>query len=58
MGKLEQFIDNIEQLSADARYENNYEQYDKLMITLNSIEWWTKKTKKLVEEKQEKEVEK
>lgn len=58
MGKLEQFIDNIEQLSADARYENNYEQYDKLMITLNSIEWWCKKTKKLVEEKQEKEVEK
>ena len=58
MGKLEQFIDNIEQLSADARYENNCEQYDKLMITLNSIEWWTKKTKKLVEEKQEKEVEK
>ena len=57
MGKLEAYIDNIEQLGADARYENNNEQYDKLLITLNSIEWWCKKTRKLVEKLEERDDE-
>lgn len=47
--KLKRYIEYIEQLGADARYENNMECYDKLMVTLQSIEQWTKKAKKQVE---------
>ena len=35
--KLKQYIENINQLGADARYEDNYE---KLRVKLESIKTW------------------
>lgn len=46
---LKQCIESIEQLGADARYENNYEKYSRLKAKLESIEWWVKKAQILVE---------
>lgn len=44
--KLQECIANIEQLSADSRYE---EDYDKLKVKLDSIEYWAIKANKIVE---------
>lgn len=41
--KLNEYIENIEQLGADARYYNNYEDYERLTLKLKSIEYWAKK---------------
>ena len=38
--RLKQYIENIEQLSADARYYNNANDYDRLRIELESIKTW------------------
>lgn len=38
--RLEQYIENIEQLGADARFENNRDNYDKLRVKLESIITW------------------
>lgn len=46
---LNQCIENIEQLGADARYENNNDNYNKLKVKLESIDWWVKKAQQLVE---------
>ena len=46
---LNQCIENIEQLGADARYWNDYDNYKKLKIQLESIDWWVKKAQQLVE---------
>lgn len=50
--KLNRYIENIEQLGANARYYNNYnnyDNYDNLFIQLKSIEYWSKKAAKVVE---------
>lgn len=44
--RLEEYIENIEQLGADARYHEGYENYDKLKIQFDSIEYWAKKANK------------
>ena len=46
---LNQCIESIEQLGADARYWNDYDNYNKLKIQLESIEWWLKKAQRLIE---------
>ena len=51
--KLAVYIENIEQLGADARYHNNYESYDKLIIDVESIEYWAKKAAKLAKKLKE-----
>ena len=38
--RLKEYIENIEQLGADARFENNRNNYDKLRIKLESIIIW------------------
>lgn len=38
--RLEQYIKNIEQLGADARFENNRDNYDILRTKLESIITW------------------
>ena len=38
--RLEQYIENIEQLGADARFENNRNNYDMLRTKLESIITW------------------
>ena len=47
--KIKEYIENIEQLGADARYEFDYENYNKLRVTLESIEWWSKKAQKILD---------
>jgi len=47
--KLNRYIENIEQLGANARYYNNYDNYDNLFIQLRSITYWSKKAAKVVE---------
>lgn len=47
--KLKEYIENIEQLSADSRYWNDYENYEKLEIELKSIIYWVNKAIKLIE---------
>ena len=44
--RLKEYIENIEQLGADARYHYDYEHYDKLKTQFDSIEWWSKKANK------------
>ena len=44
--RLKEYIENIEQLGADARYHYDYENYDKLKTQFDSIEWWSKKANK------------
>lgn len=44
--KLKDYIENLEQLGANSRYYNNYEDYNKLYIQLKSIEYWAKKASK------------
>ena len=44
--RLKEYIENIEQLGADARYYYDYENYDKLKTQFDSIEWWAKKANK------------
>ena len=46
--KIKEYIVNIEQLGADARYWFDYENYDKLRMELESIEWWAKKAQLLL----------
>ena len=46
---LNQCIENIEQLGAYERYWNDYDNYKKLKIKLESIDWWVKKAQQLVE---------
>lgn len=38
--RLEQYIENINQLGADARYESNNNNYDELRTKLESIINW------------------
>lgn len=38
--RLEQYIENINQLGADARYENNNNNYNNLRTKLESIISW------------------
>ena len=47
--KIKEYIENIEQLGADARYEFDYENYNKLRVKLESIEWWAKKGQKILD---------
>ena len=47
--KLKEYIENIEQLGADLRYENDYEKYNKCIIILDSIIHWCTKCKKLIQ---------
>ena len=47
--KLEEYIENLERLSADARYFNNADNYEKLKIELESIIYWAEKSKRLLE---------
>lgn len=56
--KLEQYIENIEQLGADARYENDYDNYDKLRVKLESIITWCNMAIVLVNRLQREEVNK
>ena len=42
--RLKQYIENIEQLGADARYYNNANDYDRLRIELESIITWCNMT--------------
>ena len=49
--KLKDYIEKIEQLGADARCENNNENYEFLRTKLKSIEYWSKKTIKLIDKK-------
>lgn len=51
--KLNEYIEYIEQLGADARYENDYENYEKLRVKLESIEWWAKKAQKVLDKIEE-----
>lgn len=44
--RLKEYIENIEQLGADARYYYDCENYDKLKTQFDSIEWWSKKANK------------
>lgn len=53
MEKLENYIENIEQLGADARFENDNKNYDVLKIKLESIIWWAKKSLKTLEKEGE-----
>ena len=55
--KLEEYIENIEQLGADSRYSLDFESWGALYVELNSIEYWAKKGKKLVEKLQQEEQE-
>lgn len=48
MDKLAIYIENIEQLAADFRYYNDYKDYNKLLLELDSIIYWSKKAKKLI----------
>lgn len=52
--KLNKYIENIEQLGADARYYNDYDNYDQLRVLFKSTEYWSKKATKVVEEIQRK----
>jgi len=47
--KIQEYIENIEQLGADARYEFDYENYNKLRVKLESIEWWSRKAQKVLD---------
>lgn len=47
--KIKDYIEKIEQLGADARYENNLNDYDKLKISLESIAWWSEKAIKILD---------
>ena len=47
--KIKEYIENIEQLGADARYEFDYENYNKLRVKLESIEWLAKKGQKILD---------
>ena len=51
MEKLSEMIENIEQLSADARFENNRENYDALKTKLESIILWSEQVLKTLEKK-------
>lgn len=52
---LYQCIESIEQLGADARFENNRDNYKILKVKLESINWWVVKAQRLVD-KLDKEV--
>lgn len=57
--KLREYTENIEQLAADLRYELNQEKVntDKIIVLLNSIEYWNKKaTNKMKKEIKKEEV--
>lgn len=47
--KIKDYIEKIEQLGADARYENDLNDYDKLRISLESIAWWSEKAIKTLD---------
>ena len=44
--EIKEYIDNIEQLAADARYYYDYENIDKVELKIESIEAWVKKAKR------------
>lgn len=50
--KIKNEIDNIEQLGADARYYFDYEDYEKLLIEIDSIIYWCKSVKRRVKKEQ------
>lgn len=51
--KLKDYIENIEQLGADARYENNNENYELLRTKLESIKYWSEKAIKVIDKNEE-----
>ncbi len=53
--KLEEYIENIEQLGADSRWSLDFESWGALYVKLNSIEYWAKKGKALAQKLQEEE---
>ena len=50
--KVKEYIENIEQLGADARFYFNNEKYDRLIVELESILYWSKKAIKEVKKKE------
>lgn len=53
--KIDEYIDNIEQLGADARFEKSAENYEKLLIYLKSIKYWASKAINEIEKEIEQE---
>lgn len=47
--KLKEFIENIEQLAADARFFNNCDNYERLKTKLQSISFWAERGEKLID---------
>ena len=47
--QMKEYIENIEQLGADARYDFDLEYLGQLRIKLESIEWWAKKAQKVLD---------
>lgn len=50
--RLDECIENIERLGADARFEKNTENYEKLKVKLESLEWWARKAHRLIDKKE------
>lgn len=44
--KIEEEIENIEQLGANARYYYGYDNLDKVLLEIDSIIWWCKNIKR------------
>ena len=44
--KIEEEIENIEQLGANARYYFNYDNLNKVLLEIDSIIWWCKSIKR------------
>ncbi len=53
--KLEEYIENIEQLGADSRWSLDFENWGALDIKLYSIIHWAKKARKIAQKLQEEE---
>ena len=51
--KLEEYIENIEQLGADSRYSLDFESWGALDMQLYSIEHWAKKARKIAQKLQQ-----
>jgi len=49
INKIKDYIEKIEQLGADSRYEVHYENYEKLRVLLESIEWYSNKAQKILD---------
>lgn len=56
--KLQEYIENIEELGASARdlnnridYYNDFNRYSDLLIVVDSIDYWSKKASRLIKKK-------